>query len=154
MVERRRPRVLVVDDERTFTDLLATFLEDEGYETDRAYDGEEALKALQSNTLPDLVLSDVMLPKLDGTELLALARRQFPPDRLPFVLLSAGPDPGVHEACTSFMAKPLDLDHLLERVATLIGDPPPITMPQAARTWGHSASAPSTSRAPQPAPGS
>jgi CheY-like chemotaxis protein len=129
MVERRRPRVLVVDDERTFTDLLATFLEDEGYEVDRAYDGEQALQALQSNELPDLVLSDVMLPKLDGTELLALARRRFPSQRLPFVLLSAGRDPGVRDACASFMAKPLDLDRLLDHVEALILDRHPITTP-------------------------
>lgn len=129
MAERRRPRVLVVDDERTFTDLLATFLEDEGYDVERAYDGEQALQALQSDELPDLVLSDVMLPKLRGTELLALARRRFPCERLPFILLSAGPDPGVREARASFMAKPLDLDRLLDSVAMLMRDRPPITTP-------------------------
>ena len=122
MAERRRPRVLVVDDERDFTDLLATFLEEEGYDVDRAYDGEQALQILQADELPDLVLSDVMLPKMGGPELLALARRQFPPGRLPFVLLSAGPDPGVREACVCFMAKPLDLDQLLDRVAMLTID--------------------------------
>jgi CheY-like chemotaxis protein len=129
MVERRPPRVLVVDDERTFTDLLATFLEDEGYEVDRAYDGEQALQTLQSAELPDLVLSDVMLPKLDGTELLALARRRFPTASLPFVLLSAGPDPGVRETDACFMAKPLDLDQLLERVESIVGARYPITTP-------------------------
>jgi DNA-binding response OmpR family regulator len=129
MAERRRPRVLVVDDERTFTELLATFLEDEGYEVDRAYDGEQALQALQVDELPDLVLSDVMLPKLKGTELLALARRRFPAERLPFILLSAGLDPGVRDACASFMAKPLDLDQLLDRVELLMLERRPITTP-------------------------
>lgn len=129
MAGRRRPRVLVVDDERTFTDLLATFLEDEGYDVDRAYDGDEALRTLRPGGLPDLVLSDVMLPKLSGPELLALARRRFPARQLPFVLLSAGPDPGVHDAGASFMAKPLDLDQLLERVESIIGEPCPITTP-------------------------
>lgn len=125
----RRSRVLVVDDERTFTELLATFLEEEGYEVNRAYDGEQALQALQDDELPDLVLSDVMLPKLDGTELLALARRRFPAERLPFILLSAGPDPGVHDACASFMSKPLDLDQLLDRLKLHIAERHPITTP-------------------------
>ena len=128
----RRPRVLVVDDERTFTDLLATFLEEEGYDVERAYDGELALQALQSGELPDLVLSDVMLPKLSGPELLALARRRFPRARLPFVLLSAGPDPGVREARASFMAKPLDLDQLLDRLETIMVDRHSIATPSTA----------------------
>src|SRR5207248_10813150 len=102
-----------------FTDLLATFLEEEGYDVDRAYDGEHAWLILHSDDPPDLVLSDVMLPKLSGTELLAMARRPYPPDRLPFVLLSAGPAPGVKADGVSFMAKPLDLGQLLARVEEL-----------------------------------
>ena len=119
MTRGRRPRVLVVDDERFFADLLAMFFEDEGYDVERAYDGEEALLTLRSDNPPDLVLTDVMMPKLSGTDLLAVARRLYPPERLPFVLLSAGPDPGVREDHVSFMAKPLDLDQLLNRVESL-----------------------------------
>ena len=92
-------------------------------------DGEQALQTLQSAELPDLVLSDVMLPKLDGTELLALARRRFPTASLPFVLLSAGLDPGVRETDACFIAKPLDLDQLLERVESIVGARYPITTP-------------------------
>jgi CheY-like chemotaxis protein len=127
MAQRRQPRVLVVDDERAFADLLATFLEEEGYDVDRAYDGEEALQILRSDELPDLVLSDVMLPKMSGTDLLAVARQLYRPEQLPFVLLSAGPDPGAQEDGVCFMAKPLDLDQLLDRVEMLAplqrGDP-------------------------------
>ncbi len=119
MAQGRRPRVLVVDDERAFTDLLATFLEEEGYDIDRAYDGEEALQVLRSGELPDLVLSDVMLPKMSGADLVAVVRQLYRSERLPFVLLSAGPDPGVREDDVCFMAKPLDLDQLLERVELL-----------------------------------
>ncbi len=115
----RRPRVLVVDDERPFVDLVATFLEDEGFAVERAYDGGQALALLQEDDPPDLVLSDVMMPKLSGPELLHLARRRHAPERLPFVLLSAGPDPGIRGEHVSFMSKPLDLIELLTRVETL-----------------------------------
>jgi CheY-like chemotaxis protein len=114
------PRVLVVDDERAFTDLVATFLEEEGYAVDRAYDGEQALPLLESDDPPDLVLTDVMMPRLSGPRLLSMARRLHPPRRLPFVLLSAGPDPGVRGECVSFMSKPLDLMELLQRVEALV----------------------------------
>jgi DNA-binding response OmpR family regulator len=120
---RRRSRILVVDDEPDFTDLLATFLEEEGYCIDRAYDGEQALRILQSDDVPDLVLSDVMMPKLSGTELVAAARRLHPGEKLPFVLLTAGPDPGLHADHAYFMAKPLDLDQLLDRVKLLMDTP-------------------------------
>jgi CheY-like chemotaxis protein len=116
---RLRPRILVVDDERAFTDVLAELLEQEGYRVDRAYDGEQALRLLQIGQ-PDLVLSDVMLPKLSGTDLVRAARKLVPAGRLPFILLSAGRDPGLVEDRVSFLAKPLDLDRLLREVQQLL----------------------------------
>jgi CheY-like chemotaxis protein len=120
MAAIRRPRVLVVDDERAFVELLAGFFEDEGYAVDRAYDGEQALELLRSGDPPDLVLTDVMMPKLSGPELLAEARRLHASGRVAFVLLSAGPDPGVRDAYASFMPKPLDVLELLTHVESLL----------------------------------
>jgi CheY-like chemotaxis protein len=115
-----RPRVLVVDDERTFVDLVATFLEDEGFAVERAYDGGQALALLQTDNPPDLVLTDVMMPKLSGPELLQLAWRRHTPERLPFVLLSAGPNPGIRGERVRFMSKPLDLVELLTQMEALV----------------------------------
>jgi CheY-like chemotaxis protein len=119
MPGRLRPRILVVDDERAFTDVLAELLEQEGYQVDRAYNGEQALRLIQISQ-PDLVLSDVMLPKLSGTDLVRAARKLVPPDRLPFILLSAGRDPGLAEDRVCFLAKPLDFDRLLRQVQQLL----------------------------------
>jgi CheY-like chemotaxis protein len=118
----RRPRVLVVDDERAFADLLAAVLEDEGYAIDLAYDGEQALRMIQASDPPDLVLSDVMLPSMRGTELLAATRRLPGCSGVPFLLLSAGPDPGVQADRVDFMAKPLDLDRLLDQVEAAVAE--------------------------------
>ncbi len=120
MTAGRPPRVLVVEDDRTFADLLAEILEEEGYAVDRAYDGAEAIGMLRGGSPPDLVLSDVMMPKLSGTELVAAARDLYPPDRLPFLLLSAGRNPALAAERVWFMAKPVDFDQLLDQVRTLI----------------------------------
>ena len=118
--DARSPSVLVVDDEATFTEILAELLEDEGYGVLRAYDGEQALAILQSEEPPDLVLSDVMMPKLTGPQLVAAARQVHPPERLPFVLLSAGPHPQLDMDQVWFLPKPLELERLLERVGSLL----------------------------------
>jgi DNA-binding response OmpR family regulator len=120
MAPIRRRRVLVVDDERTFVELLAGFLEDEGFQVERAYDGEQALRLLRTDDPPHLVLTDVMMPRLSGPDLLAEARLLHTAERLPFVLLSAGLDPGVNGERVTFMAKPLDLLELLAHVETLL----------------------------------
>jgi two-component system alkaline phosphatase synthesis response regulator PhoP len=63
----RRRRVLIVDDEPAIVDLLAFLFEDEGYEVLRAYDGEQGLR-LAKRVHPDLVISDVSMPRLTGLD--------------------------------------------------------------------------------------
>jgi len=107
------PSVLVVDDDPLIADLVAQVLADEGYAVRRAADGLAALAAVE-RAQPDLIVSDVMMPRLDGHGLLARLRARG--DRTPFVFVSAGqavqarPD-------VAFVAKPFDLDRLLRAVA-------------------------------------
>ena len=63
----KKPKILVVDDEQVTTDLAKRFLEKHGFNVVCAYDGETAL-VLAHSEKPDLILLDVMLPKLDGFE--------------------------------------------------------------------------------------
>jgi two-component system response regulator MprA len=108
-----RPRVLVVDDDPAIRELVAALLADEGWAVRTAADGLAALAAT-GTWHPDLVVTDVAMPRLDGLELLAHVRQQG--DRTPFVLVSAGAPvparPGVW-----FVAKPFALDDLLLAVA-------------------------------------
>ncbi|MCC6314251.1 MAG: response regulator [Thermomicrobiales bacterium] len=103
--------VLIVDDDRHIVGVLAALLEDEGYRVRRAYDGMSALQEAEVAP-PDLVLSDVAMPKMNG---LALAQRLR--DRgIPVVLLSAAiADPRL--AGVPFVRKPFDLDQVLDTVA-------------------------------------
>ena len=61
------PRILIVDDNEMNRDILVTRLQTQGYELLQAADGEEALAAAREQ-LPDLILLDIMMPKIDGIE--------------------------------------------------------------------------------------
>ena len=71
------PRILIVDDNETNRDILATRLATQGYELKQAADGEEALAAVREH-LPDLILLDVMMPKITALSLQATEGRREP----------------------------------------------------------------------------
>lgn len=114
------PRILVVDDEESLTDILADLLQAEGYQVECARDGVEALRLLQGREPPALVMSDVMMPRMNGTDLVEAARRAADLERVPFLLLSAGPQPRLRWDNVQFMPKPLELDDLLDTVESLL----------------------------------
>jgi CheY-like chemotaxis protein len=113
--------ILVAEDEPSIADLLELALRLEGYRVVVVGDGRAALRRLGEGAY-DLVLSDVMMPHLDG---LALARAMGADPALraiPLVLMSAVHQPldGV-ATYAAFLPKPFDLDHLLALVARLLG---------------------------------
>ena len=112
------PTILVVDDEPVIRDLVSVLLEDEGYTVHTAPDGLAAVEAVARES-PDLVLTDLYMPRLDGLGLIARLRRERP--RLPIVVLSAAirisPPAGV-----PFVAKPLDAEALLAVIAGIMND--------------------------------
>ena len=112
--------LLVVEDEPAIAALLALVLGEEGYRVAVAGDGRAALRRLAEDRY-DLVLSDIMLPHLDG---LGLARAMHAdPDlrAIPLILMSAVRPPldGVARYA-AFLPKPFDLDELLDTVARLV----------------------------------
>ncbi len=106
--------VLVVDDERYIVDLLSDLLEDEGYRVERAYDGVAALEQVSRNP-PDLIVADVMMPRLDGLSLAdEINSRGLD---IPIILMSAAVTPRTDHV--AFIPKPFDIDamlHLIERL--------------------------------------
>lgn len=103
--------VLIVDDERHIVDLLDDLFRDEGYRVRRAYDGLAALAALDRE-MPDLVIADVMMPRLDGLTLYNRIRERT--RDLPVILMSAAVTPRSIDA--TFVPKPFDIDTLLDLV--------------------------------------
>jgi len=109
--------VLVVDDERYIVDLLSDLLEDEGYRVDRAYDGVAALEQI-SRHQPDLVVADVMMPRLDGLSLAdEINARGL---AIPIILMSAAVTPRTDHV--AFIPKPFDIDAMLGLIERLLKD--------------------------------
>jgi CheY-like chemotaxis protein len=116
-------RILIVDDEPAVREAIAMILIDEGYAVLRAPDGRTALEMIV--TAPDLLITDLMMPALDGWGLLDHVRERHP--TLPVILMSAI-DPirsrGVSAPAldhTVFLSKPFDLETLLATVRQLTG---------------------------------
>ncbi len=100
--------VLIVDDEPDVRRILMDVFRDEGYQAIAAEDGLRALE-LAERRHPDIVLSDVAMPRLDGVTLAKRLARWNPP--IPVVLMSAAHASGIGQV--PFIAKPFDLDDLL-----------------------------------------
>jgi DNA-binding response OmpR family regulator len=78
---RTRLRVLVVDDEHLIADTVTAILNNNGFEAGEAYSGEEAMERARQMR-PDIVLSDVLMPRMSGVELGIQLRREFPDARI------------------------------------------------------------------------
>lgn len=114
----RQTTCLVVDDEPAILRLVAVVLQDLGCETLMAPDAESALQ-LVDNKNPDLVISDIKLPGIDGIEFAHRLKcdRRFE-DR-PVLLMSAFGEPRQHDG-DGFLAKPFDIDGLVDFVSPYI----------------------------------
>ena len=111
--------ILIADDEEFIVDLLATLLEEEEYRILRAYDGEQALAAIQREQ-PQLIITDIMMPKMSGTELATRLRAQEKDDyHTPIIMMSAVSSP-LTIPNTIYLPKPFDIDHVLELVTFLL----------------------------------
>ena len=122
-------RILIVEDEQDIQELLEAYLGDAGYETATAGDGIEAVSRFQQEAF-DLVLLDVMLPKLDGFGVCELIRRQ---SRVPIVLLTALDGEaeqlrGFDLEIDDYITKPFSMPILLRKLAAVLrragGDAP------------------------------
>lgn len=111
--------VLIVDDEQPILDLLQSVLEDAGYTVLTACDGGAALR-LAHRRKPDLVLTDVMMPHVDGVALCAHLHGDPDTSQIPVIGMSAAPRIGAEADFTEMLAKPFDLAEVLRHVdATL-----------------------------------
>ena len=113
-------RILIVDDNEANRDILATRLAAHGYQVAEAADGEEALAAAYQY-LPDLILLDVMMPKVDGLYLARCMKSDPGLRTVPIIFLTGLSDPrdiisGIQAGARSYLVKPFRTDELLEKV--------------------------------------
>ena len=124
-------RILLVDDEPLMLKGLKYTLEQEGYETDLAMDGEEALAKFDAQDF-DLVLLDVMLPKLDGLSVCQRIREQ---SNVPIIMLTAkGEDMdkilGLEYGADDYMTKPFNILEVRARIRTVLRRASAVTPPE------------------------
>jgi CheY-like chemotaxis protein len=117
MASIERPSVLVVDDEPQVVWVLEFSLQGEGYETFTAHDGFEALDQIERHH-PDLMVLDVMMPRMDGWSVLE-AVAQLPVEARPRVVMVTALASSIDQArakqmgAAAYVPKPFDMDHLV-----------------------------------------
>ncbi len=124
--EAHSGRILVVEDDQEIAEVLRRTLRQEGHEVRSAGDGEEALSAA-AEFVPDLVILDLGLPKLDGVEVL---RRLRADDDVPVLILTARTDlddrvEGLDTGADDYLVKPFERQELLARMRALMRRRPP-----------------------------
>jgi len=119
-----RPVILVVDDQPQNIELLEAYLVPQGYEILTAKSGDEALGKLSVSSI-DLMLLDVMMPGMDGFEVIRRVRQDNAHRLLPIILVTALRETedrikGIEAGCDDFISKPIDKMELLARVRSLL----------------------------------
>ena len=114
-------KILLVEDEKTLAKALKFSLEKEGFLVEVAHDGEEAMQSL-SEEMPDLIILDLMLPKLDGYEVCRRLRRT---SDLPIIMLTARNEDidkilGLELGADDYMTKPFNTRELLARIKAIL----------------------------------
>ena len=117
-------RVLVVEDEFGIAELLDAVLTEEGYQVVTAMNGRNGLELL-ARERPELILSDYMMPVMDGATLLARIKAEPALQAIPVVMMSSMPEAAVAERCVgyaAFLRKPFKLFEVVGLVERLIGN--------------------------------
>jgi len=115
--------VLIVDDEFAIAELLEMVLTDEGYRVVTAANGRQALECLAEGPRPDLIISDYMMPGLDGAGVLQAIRAIKSQAEIPCIVISSMPEANVRARITeyaAFIQKPFSLRTLVQLVATVL----------------------------------
>jgi DNA-binding response OmpR family regulator len=115
-----KKKILVVDDEVDLVETIRFPLEMEGFQVLVAYNGEDALNQARKES-PDLILLDIMLPKLDGYKVCRLLKFDERYKHIPILMLTAktqakDKQTGMDTGADEYITKPFDIDQLMEKV--------------------------------------
>lgn len=115
-------RILIVDDEANIARIIKFNLEREGFSVETVTDGMTALARIKREA-PDLIVLDLLMPKMDGWEVAGVLKRDPETARIPILMLSVVGDreKGLQVGAASYLTKPFSLDDLFREVRALLG---------------------------------
>ena len=114
--------ILVIEDEKEVRETIVEILEIAGYKASTAENGEQALNILE-NEIPDLIISDIMMPKMDGYQVLDYFYNSPLASKVPFIFLSGKSDSseiriGMNKGADDYITKPFRAKELLQSIDT------------------------------------
>ncbi|MFT8955766.1 response regulator transcription factor [Liquorilactobacillus satsumensis] len=115
-------KILVVDDDKDIVELLSIYIKNEGYEVEKAYNGKEALTKINTNPDIALMILDIMMPQVDGIEVIKEIRKD---SQLPVLMLSAKTSDmdkiqGLIQGADDYVTKPFNPLEVMARVKSLL----------------------------------
>ena len=124
----RSPTVLLADDDKVQTLMLASLLRTKGYRVDAAYDATQTF-ASAIRTQPDVIVLDIQMPGGTGMVVLERLKASTKTSQIPVIVLSGSTDPQADQAvralgANAFLAKPVDVDQLTEALSRVLGTAP------------------------------
>jgi two-component system, cell cycle response regulator DivK len=116
-------RILIVEDEPKNLKLMRDILQRFSYETVEAYDGEQGVE-MAKTTKPDLILMDIMMPKMDGLEATRQIKADSVTEHIPIIALTSYAMNGdkertIEAGCDAYLAKPVNINEVLKLVANM-----------------------------------
>jgi len=120
MTESIKKKILIVDDEPDIVETLKFLVESEGFESITALDGEDALRKAKEEA-PDIVILDVMLPKINGYKVCRLLKFDNKYKHIPILMVTARSQEedkviGEETGADEYITKPFDINNLLEKI--------------------------------------
>lgn len=124
-MEGKRKKILIAEDSPTQAMMLQMILEDNGFEVISGLNGEEALALFDENNPPDIIISDIVMPVMDGYELCQRIKSNDSVKEIPVILLTRLSHPedvikGLQAGADNFISKPYSVEFLLERISDIM----------------------------------
>lgn len=115
--------ILIVDDDPSIRFLLRSILEYEGFTVAEAGNGAAALEAIKSEALPDIVMTDLMMPLMTGVELIGRLRAEARTAKIPIVVVSSNAEAVKNLGVDAIITKPFSAAKLAESIRAVAGHP-------------------------------